>query len=274
MKAIVACVASHRPDFVELQGRSLRAFLKDKDFDYVVFNNAADESQKLGAIASICAANGFWPVRIEKRDHRTVPYALGQGLTWSFQWAVAQARWDVMLFMDIDMFLMDDFSVESYMSGYDLAGAPQSRLGPGGEAQYLWPGLMFMNLATMPDKATVDLNCGIAKGIGVDSGGMLDTYLTAHPGLKIKKFHHSTMVHDQPVESKRKFGWYFVDAERDKYDTTFGIEMYASRFLHYGRGTNWDRSDADFVRRKTEFVKSLVTRQIKDRNLFRLAEPV
>ena len=70
------------------------------------------------------------------------------------------------------------------MDGYDLAAVPQGR----SNISYLWPGLAFMDMRTLPNKETINWNCGKVDGVSVDTGGHMHIYLKNNPALRVFRF--------------------------------------------------------------------------------------
>jgi hypothetical protein len=147
------------------------------------------------------------------------------------------------------MFLIRDFSISSYIDGHDIAGCKQLRE----HVRYLWNGILFMNMATIPDSDQMNFMCGTVEGVNVDVGGYLYYWLKEHPGLRIRNIQHTSHIFSGnnnleclPTEILKE------------YNEDFRFEIYEKAFLHYGRGSNWDKMGRNHHREKTRLLRKLV----------------
>lgn len=72
MKITIATLANKRPDFIELQYRSILQYVKDEQIEYVVFNNAFDDRCRFNAIEDICHTLGVRSVAVGGKDFGNV----------------------------------------------------------------------------------------------------------------------------------------------------------------------------------------------------------
>jgi hypothetical protein len=204
MQAAPVLIITHaylRPDFIEIQNKTFKKFLKD-DYEFVVFNDARDPSLR-SEIASLCKKLSLRCIEIpqaihdrpylkrsayEDRNHacvrcaNVVQYSLNE-LGFKYDGLVA--------IIDSDMFLIKDFSIAQYMADHDLAGVAQSR----GNVHYLWNGIVFFNMNTLVDKETIDFNCGQINGNPVDVGGYTYYYFQKHPEVRVKEINQTYPHH-------------------------------------------------------------------------------
>lgn len=159
------------------------------------------------------------------------------------------------------MFLMSPFSILDFMGDNALVGLAQGR---GDNIRYWWPGILFLNLNRLPDKSAVNLDRGLVDNVGVDTGGQMCMYVRRFPETKIKEFGHTC-----GISSKEFFSQFFTDEIVQKYDPAMSFEVYANKFLHYGRGSNWDNSPQSYMRAKTNLIMEIVTRRLRGENIFK-----
>jgi hypothetical protein len=210
-KILIFTYAYNRPDFIELQQKMFKKFMEE-EYEFVVFNDATNNNMKI-EIENMCSALGLRCVRIPPEIHER-PYlarpshgnfaAKQQGSVRNcnvVQYSLNEIGFkhdDIVMLFDSDMFLIKAFSVREYMQGYDLAGYKRmcydffhncDRDHRGRPAfGYLWIGIVFLNMATMPNKNTIDFNCGFVDGGEVDSGGFTYNYIKNNPSARIRYF--------------------------------------------------------------------------------------
>lgn len=181
MKITIATLANIRPDFIELQYNSIKRFVKDKDVDYVVFNNASESKERFEEIRSICAKLGVKHIPVKKRSiifkwmNENVSKLVARSLNYVWKNNL-QSKKDIVSIIDSDMFFIKEICIEELMRGYDLAFVPAYR-GEHFEVLYLWTGLMFFNMNTLPFINELKWDTGKILGYGVDVGGLNHFYL-------------------------------------------------------------------------------------------------
>lgn len=243
--------AYKRSDFLYMQYKTFKKFMEE-DFEYFVFDTTHDNDMAMSKdIMKACQDVGAVYVRVLNRNHNTPNESHAHAINWSYLNYALRDKLDYLLFVDFDVFLIGKFSVSDFMSGYDMAGIPQSR---GAKINYLWPGLLFLDMVHLPQKETIDLFCGQVDGVNVDSGGQLSIYMREHPTLNIKRLAQSYM------SSKDNMRMFFSDDIADKYDPQFEYEIVSNRFLHYGRGSNWNNKNTAYMDRKTNMLKMIINK--------------
>src|SRR3989338_2505349 len=209
-------VMSHhcaQPFLVGLQARTFQKFSKD-DYELVIFNDAKTAALE-EEIRGECEKYGVRCIRIDQSIH-ALPYLK----RWpredynhpSVRTAnVVQYSLDVMGFnhpglvviIDSDMFPTKEFSFAQLMGERDLMGCLQCRnLKNKIFVEYLWNGLVFFNMPTLPDKRSIDFNCGFVDRVAVDTGGQTHHYLKKYRSA-ISFFHLDTFLFS--VLSERHF---------------------------------------------------------------------
>lgn len=194
-KILVITHAYNRPDFIEWQYRTFKKFLKD-DYEYIVFNDGPTE--KLSSeIEKVCQDLEIRCERIPQEIHQW-PYLkrdvwedrncpsvrTANAVQYSYD-ILALDHEGIVAFFDSDMFLIREFSISRYLQDGDLAGVAQWR-GSEGVVKYLWNGIMFFNMETLPNKNTLNFNCGSILGNHTDTGGYTYYYLRDNPEAKLR----------------------------------------------------------------------------------------
>lgn len=256
-KILIITHSFNRPDFLELQVKTFKKFLQD-DYEFVVFNDAKTPGMK-SAIIDACkqldvqcfdiptsAHFGEWA---SKRTSDAIQYSL-QKLGFDHN--------GIVFIIDSDMFLIKPFSIAKYLEGYDMAGLPQNMK----SIHYLWNGLIFMDMRTLPNKRSINFDCNPINGIALDTGGHLYYYLNANPNLRLKKT-NACGINSLPIDiSTLKERGYsdnhiqlILEGHSDQYPMEFHVD---NTFLHYRAGGNWMRRDKNYHDQKTKLLKKFL----------------
>lgn len=253
-----------RTDFIRIQARAFKTFFKD-DYEYIVFNNASDESPggMRDQITNVCQEQGVRCIRVQNRNHNTANEAHAAALNWSYREVILkEAIPDYLFIVDFDTVLLRDFSVAKYLEGYDITGIWQGRGTPEHEIKYLWPGMLMLNMKTLPNKETIDLYCGHVDGIGVDVGGQLAVYLRNNPTVKVKSLSDTGQF---TIEGAKQ---HLPAKILERYVDDYKWSLMANAIIHYGAGSNWNHRPASFHTQKTACYEFFLEQCIADRSMF------
>ena len=262
---VLICTHSfNRPDFIEIQYKTFQRFLHD-DYEFVVFNDAPQESTA-ETIRNVCEALGIRHIRIPQTIHSKPYLERLPGEDYNHPCIrcanVVQYSLDTLGFghegifaiIDSDMFLIRDFSVSKVMQDIDLMAVGQSSH----HVRYIWNGLVFFNMETLPDKEAINFNCGRVDGVPCDVGGYTAYYLMAHPYIKTKFIaaHHikedQVMTDREAADSNLRFL-----LEHKPHNVEFLLDY---SFFHYRGGGNWDYKSAEYHKNKTSILRSFIDR--------------
>lgn len=272
-KLLVITHSYNRPDFIEIQDKTFKKFLKD-EYEFVVFNDGPTDEAAL-LIEQMCNKLHIRSVRIPQNIHSR-PY-LYREKNESYQFSavrcanVVQYSLDVLGFdheenvmiIDSDMFLVKEFSPKEYMKEFDIAGVWQKREGKHGPIEYIWNGLLFFNMKTIPDRKTLNFNCGTIDGTFVDVGGYIHYYLKTYPNTKIRYIDvrntDDLTGSEEEVKADPKIHRFL--ANKRKYNVEFLADF---SFFHYRSGGNWDRRSAEYHHAKTKLFHEFIAEILKD----------
>ncbi|HDY88300.1 MAG TPA: hypothetical protein ENH82_09350 [bacterium] len=247
--------AYNRPDFIEIQYKTFKKFLKD-DYEFIVFNDARDRGMEQ-RINNTCKQFGIRCIRIPQEIHerpylkrwpgesKQAPAVRNCNVVMYSLNEVGFKHDGIVALFDSDLFLVRDFSISEYTKGYDLAGLPQPRP----EITYLWIGLAFLDMRSMPNKTTIDFNCGRVGNQPVDAGGHTHYYLKNNPQLRVDFFDKNFMK-----------GFHFIDGQTRSVNLEDG-----NVFLHYYAGTNWTNYAASYHNHKTIVLNQFIDRILSDK---------
>jgi hypothetical protein len=262
-KVLIITHAYNRPEFIEIQHQTFKKFLQD-DYTFVVFNDATSP-ELCEKIQTSCTRLSIPCIKIPQEIHDRPYLHRRKGENYhhpSVRTAnVVQYSLDVLGFehdglvaiVDSDLFLIRPLSLTKLMEGYDLAGVPQKR----GPIDYIWNGIVFFNMNTLPERHTLNFNCGKVKGHAVDTAGHTYDYLHAHPNIKLLHL-DTTYIGDDHAISPREKELAEVASFLEKKPNN--VEFFADyAFLHYRSGANWDRKSDDYHQTKKALLSSLIT---------------
>jgi hypothetical protein len=240
----------NRPEFVELQNKLFKKYLKN-DYVFHVIDDSID--QKLSEIFSdVCSKNN---IKYYKKPISVVSMNPAQACAYAIQWTYdniikKKHKSDIVFFCDSDMFLIDDFDIEDYIKDCIISGLSQQR----GHVNYMWNGIMFFNMPKILDY-DIDFSEGVVEGNLTDVGGHIYYYLKKN-NLKLKDTGVSYPTH-------------FNDIELQNIEVTNGynFELHLDgKFLHYRAATNWHsnwKGTEDPLVKKTEIFNQIIVEILK-----------
>lgn len=282
-KVLVITHNYNRPDFIEMQYKTFKKFLKD-DYEYVVFNDARNEHLRQ-QINDTCAYYNIRCIQIPQEIHSRpyLPREPHDDLVNNasirhancVQYSLDVVGYDhdgIVFIVDTDIALIRPFSLEKYMQDKDIAGRLNR---PRNKIQYFSPLFCILNMNKLPDKRSLNFNCGVVNGVGGDTGAWSYYYLLKHPELITvpvrMTFSHQLFLADKHIdkpddshvhnESRQSFYEHFgfnvaeIEFLLKKPDT---FEFYLDNlFLHY-RGSSYTTGDAYKYQIFTEFIDKIL----------------
>jgi hypothetical protein len=270
---LIFTYAYNRPDFIELQYKTFKKFLKD-DYMFVVFNDARDYSM-IHAIEAMCMQCGIGCIPIPQQIHDQ-PYLTRLPAEKFHDPSVRTANViqyslntlgfnhdDIVCIIDSDMFLIKEFSIKNYMENADIAGHKQLR--GNGKISYVWNGIVFLNMPQLPNKNMLDFNCGQIDGYAVDTGGYTHHYLKNNPAVKIRYIEGPRYISDFRFNNYAHTtellkGMHFSPALIEFIQTApSNIEFFLDyTFVHYRSGSNWDKKSFEYHEKKTRILNTFI----------------
>lgn len=284
-KVLIFTYSYNRPDFIEIQYRTFKKFVKDP-YEFVVFNDATTPSMK-HQICEMCSKLSIRCINIPQRIHDQpyLPRAAGEDFyapsvrncnVVQYSLNTLGFRHDgIVALFDSDLFLIKEFSFKDYLQGYGLAGLAQCRSNDTITLPYLWIGLAFLDFEKMPNKTSLNFNCGLIENIFVDAGGHTYYYLKNNPDVPVRYFGVRHIDSSTPCSmcglmSCLHAHYFQEDSELqnmgfDQNQITLmrkgfsNAEFLADRtFLHYRSGTNWDRRSVEFHQKKSVLLNEYI----------------
>ena len=264
--------ADKRPDFIPLQLAGIKAFFPP-DTSYTVFNNGETEEQRENIRLEVAALQNqpedfvtqtpqLFDLPPEAMDHSNPNAACAVPLNWAWQNVIAKINHpdDILMVLDSDMFVVAPFDPIEYMTGYQISGTFQKR----GKAKYIWNGIMIFGKLSEKHLKEFDFGYGEVEGSLTDVGGKTHDKLKQIHISRIQNIYHTSHIH--PVNKNMHC---MPERLLKIYDPEFRMEIYAEVFLHYGRGSNWDKQSEDYHHRKTIFLNQAINTSLFRHDTFK-----
>ena len=262
MKVISAVV--NNPVFIEIQFHTLKKYMKC-DYEYIIFNDAKSFPDFTNGnnikikedIEEMCKKLNITCINIPNQYHINKTSASDRiADTMNFILTYQKLNPDKYLFLDSDMFLIDDFHLNDY-ENYSSAIVLQSR--NNFKMNYLWNGLYYFDFFKMKNINLLNWNC-LAL---CDTGAMTYQWLlkqtrnipnTDEIRFSNKKFHSDNIYYikhlwsgswdenEMPDNLKNNDKLFkFLKEDPRNIDNKFYCEIYDNKFLHYRAGSNWEK---------------------------------
>jgi hypothetical protein len=238
----------NRPDFVSLQDKLFKRFLKD-DYQFHIVDDSIDNSISQ-QFKLICNENKFSYYKKPERTVRLNPaQACADTVQWTYDTIIKQNhKNDIVFFCDSDLFLIDEFNISEYMSDAIIAGLPQKR----GNITYMWNGIMFFNMPQILD-LDIDFSDGVVEGEMTDVGGHTYYYFKKN-NIEMKKTDEESPIYPTHFNE--------IDLQNEEVTRGYNFELHLDgKFLHYRAATNWHsnwRGSQDPLVLKTKVFNQII----------------
>jgi len=263
---LIMTYSFNRPDFIEVQDKTFKKFLKD-DYTFIVFNDAPQEEVS-NRIIETCNRLNLRCIRIPQAIHNAPYLERWPGEDYNHpsvrcsnvvQYSLNTLGFDhdgIAMIIDSDMFLVKEFCVQEFLNGFDIAGVLQGRE----HVEYLWIGLVLLNMHTLPDRKTISFNCGKVDGVPVDAGGQTYHYLKNHPEIMKKTIDNHYYSPDFIVSEDTHENVKFLFSHECK-----GFEFLLNNsFFHYRAGTNWNYESKEYHEKKTAAFNAFIEKCLRN----------
>jgi len=236
MKLKIFTTVTNQPAFSELQAQTFKEFL-ECDYEFHLVDDSIDSMNMSEEFIRICEENS---ITYHRKEERIVPHDPMMGCAFAVQWTyenlIKKCEEDIVLFLDSDMFLLNNFNPTFYMEDKIITGCIQTR----GTIDYLWNGILFFNMPKVLSlKGDLDFGCGIVENEFTDVGGCT-YYFIKENDLEIDDI--------QPT-----FGGFYNGVELENMETFMD-----GKFFHFRGGTLWDRKE-DVYARKLDILNEILS---------------
>lgn len=274
-KVLIFTHSHSRPDFIELQHKTFKAFLED-EYEFVVFNDAPNATLSQ-SIEQTCKKLNLRCIRIPQNLHKR-PSDPGARHIDGIQFALNTIGFNhdgIVLMIDSDMFLFKPLNITQYVGESDLIGQESVRPHTGPiEVRYITPLLVFMNMKTLPNKHTLNFDGGIIKGNACDVGGHIYYYLRDNPSINMRfipGYCITELAATKSFDELCSFGLDDITAHwmlslKNYFDPSdpHRLQLHGdNHFLHYvAGGSNWNNRSQAYHEKKTRIINQLIDQMI------------
>ncbi len=248
MKTKIFSFVFNRPDILEYQIRSLKKFIIG-DYDINIVYDTRD-NQYYEQFKKICEDNEVNFYHHVSQPGASPSFYNAQAIKWAYDNVILKEDDCIVMLLDHDMFLIDEFDVVNEMSVYDVVGCRQSRE----HIDYVWAGLCFFKKSSVENiefdfyPQTVD-------------GQMLDTGGGTHKLLSDKSIRFLDTGVEYPEEYKG------VNLQDENITGGFGYELhFDNRFLHFRNACNWHTQYQVGDVRKTDLAFQMLSDILEDKD--------
>lgn len=273
MKLIIASPHCTKIDLIEYQYKSIKKFIKDEDYEYIIFNDAS----------SIGNINNFYQKDINNKIHNKckelnvrcidVPQYLHKDRTKIFpntteryvenpttrcsvsvQYIFNYFKNDdvILMIIESDMFFMKEINVENYLGNCKVSYLEQSRKENEILVRYMWVGILIFNLGKIDNKELINFDCGKVKGVLVDAGGNSYQFVESLNETDIKNCGYANIesfdiineLIDNNIVFDDKSIELFKNIQNFYEGESINGELYLNHSLYHirGFGSNWNIS--------------------------------
>lgn len=284
-KVLIFSYSYNRPDFIEIQHKTFKKFLLD-DYEFIIFNDAVDPVLYQG-IRQKCADLDIRCIDMPQNLHKSNSASVRNADIVNY--SLRQLGFDyngIVVLLDSDLFLVREFSIVEYMRNYALGGLYQERSSGPTKVDYLWVGIVFLDMQKLPSRNSMDFSPGNIKGVQVDTGGFTHHYLSRNRDVPVRYMNSYSAFYANKeltgficpqcdkesfpcrhaLENLQAFGLF--DKEQvgfllAKHGNT-GEYFLDGNFYHYGSGTNWTNHSPTYHEEKTRSLNAYIQAILKE----------
>lgn len=241
--------ADKAPEFLYKQYETIKRFVTDEDWEFIVFNNVpALKFDRQREIKKFCKQNNVKCLDVRFRTFVTgASQICAYGIHWAYHRFFRWQKDTIQVILDSDMFFIKEFNFNEYLGDNLIAAIHQRR----GHIDYFWNGFVIMRGSDLPDKKHFNYYLSTIDGIRTDSGGNTYYWLKRNPDAKVKYIMHTGHTDAAKIDL-------IPEAFRAEYKPEYCFQMIEDAILHYRAGSNWDKKNKDFVDTKKIYFNKLL----------------
>jgi hypothetical protein len=241
MKIKIFSFTFNRPDILEYQIRALKKFIIGEYDINIVYDTRDNEYYE--QFKKICDDNEVNFYHHISQPGGSPSFYNAQAIQWIYDTVIVEEDGDsIVMLLDHDMFLIEEFDVINELATYDVAGCLQSR----GNIKYVWPGLVLFKKSSV-EEVEFNFYPQTVDGQILDTGG--GTYkLLSNQNIKFL---------DTGVEYPEEYN--NIDLTNESIVGKYGYELhYGGKFLHFRNACNWHNGlKVDDIKKTDLFLKIL-----------------
>ena len=209
--------AFNRPDLLELQVDSLRKFNQNLLYITVVQDKHEDSYDE--DFTTICEEIDVELVIHNAQSNRTASQYHADSVQFVYDNHLSDG--DVVLFLDHDMFAIEEMNLLEMLGTHDVLGLYQER----GPVKYIWPGMMLFKYDSVK-------NLQFSFSPGSYNGQLLDT-----GGGTYRLFGANLDIQDSGVE----YPEFYNTLKLDDFEYPFELHL-DNKFLHMRNSCQWNNN--------------------------------
>lgn len=230
--------AFNRPDLLIKQIDTIKKYLNG-DYSIEVLYDYREDLYG-NEFEKICLEKGATLLRHNSFPNKSPSQYHADSLKWVYDNRINND--DLVIFLDHDMFLIDDFDPYEYLLKYDISGCLQSR----GHVEYTWPGLLLFKFNSIKD-IEFDFDPKFVEGHSLDSGGGTYSIL------------RSSNIKFLPIEVEYPDSYNGIDLLDPNNNNGFGFELFmGGKFLHFRNACSWHKNMQVEDAKKTEILNFIL----------------
>ncbi|OGB83694.1 hypothetical protein A3F66_05235 [candidate division TM6 bacterium RIFCSPHIGHO2_12_FULL_32_22] len=297
---LIFTYAFNRPEFIELQYKTFKKFLKD-EYEFIVFNDANTRENEI-AIENICNNLNIKCIRIPQIIH-DLPYLPRWDHEPGFQHGTIRCVNGVqfslnrlgffhkgpLLILDSDMFLIREFSVKEALNNYDVISPCQYHNNEKGDMiVHISIDLILMNIPRLPNKQTFSVNCGFVDNFPTDAAGQSYWYFKNNPQVRVLYPRHYIILDPKlncdnhlcknPDADSKYFAERCINPTRNNLEAagfsndeieyivggvTNSEFIFNNCFYHYRSGSNWNGRPKEYHEKKMRLFRDFIEKIIQ-----------
>lgn len=249
MKTKIFSFVFNRPDILEYQINSIRKFLIGEYEINIVYDTR--DNEYYDQFEEICKNNDVNFYLHQSEPGQTPSFYNAQVIGWIYENKIFEDdEENLVIFLDHDMFLIDNFDPCSEIGDYDVFGCLQTRK----NVKYVWPGLCGFKKSSVKD-IEFDFYPKNVDGQFLDTGG--GTYsLLMNENIKFL---------DTGVEYPDEYCG--VNLKDNSITSGYNYELHFNgKFLHFRNACNWHRQYQVNDLKKTNLLFQILSDILNDDN--------
>jgi predicted glycosyltransferase involved in capsule biosynthesis len=232
MKFKIFTTVTNQPSFAELQAKTFKEYLQC-DYEFHIVDDSIGFSDEYEQICK--DNNAVYHLKKEKIVPHNPMKSCAQAVQWTYDNLIQNCTDDIVLFLDSDMFLFQEFDPIEYMKNKIISGCLQTR----GDVNYLWNGIVFLNMPSILNmNGKLNFDCGMVEDQFCDVGGF--TYY---------------FIKDNDIDVadlRPKFEGEYNGIQLENMETFMD-----GKFFHFRGGALWD-GKVDVFGRKIEILQNIL----------------
>lgn len=241
MKTKIFLATYNRPDFLEKQLNSLEKYFSEDYVPIVLHDSRGDEY--CAEFDEICSRRNVDIFHHKSPVGKTPSQYHADLILWGYEnIALVDYEDQFVMFLDHDMFLIEEFDIISYMNEYSAAGCLQKRE----NVEYLWPGLTILRMDSVAE-LQFSFSPGLYYGQSLDTGGGTCDLLRV-PGMRYK---------DTVVEYPNEYQG--INLSDSNIHMGYPFELHLDgKFLHYRNACSWHNNFRVFEKSRKDEIFNLI----------------